>query len=225
LKGCGRSEIAVSASDGGTDMLEDAKVVKDRIRTAHRVRRAALTPQQLEAAGAALARHGADWAGSLTGGAPATVCVYFGVGMEPPTLPLISALYNNGHSVLLPVCEEGRELAWVFWDPASGFEQSRFAPILEPRGERHGPDVAGTAAALFIPATAVDVSGNRIGQGGGYYDKFLGHLATAGKNIPLAAVIYDEELLPAGQIPEEEFDRPVPAVLAPSGYRALDGHG
>ena len=204
-------------------MLEDAKAVKDKIRTAHRQRRAALTPQQLEAAGAALARHGAAWAHTLTAGAPATVCVYFGVGVEPPTLPLIKALHNNGHSVLLPVCEPGRELAWVFWDPEAGFERSLFAPILEPAGERHGPDVAGTAAALFIPATAVDVTGNRIGQGGGYYDKFLGHLATAGKNIPLAAVIYDEELLPAGQIPEEEFDRPVPAILAPSGFRALAG--
>jgi 5-formyltetrahydrofolate cyclo-ligase len=204
-------------------VLEDAKAVKNRIRTAHRQRRATLTPQQIEAAGAALARHGSAWAGSLTNGTPATVCVYFGVGVEPPTLPLISTLHHNGHSVLLPVCEPGRELAWVFWDPDAGFEQSRFAPILEPRGERHGPDVAATAAALFIPATAVDVTGNRIGQGGGYYDKFLGHLATAGKNIPLAAVIYDEELLPAGQIPEEEFDRPVPAILAPSGFRALAG--
>lgn len=204
-------------------MLEDAKAVKDRIRTAHRQRRAALTPQQLEAAGAALARHGAGWAHTLTAGVPATVCVYFGVGVEPPTLPLIKALHNNRHSVLLPVCEPGRELAWVFWDPEAGFERSRFAPILEPAGERHGPDVAGTAAALFIPATAVDVRGNRIGQGGGYYDKFLGHLATAGKNIPLAAVIYDEELLSAGQIPEEDFDRPVPAILAPSGFRALAG--
>ncbi len=76
---------------------------------------------------------------------------------------------------------------------------------------------------LFIPATAVDRAGNRIGQGGGYYDKFLGHLATAGKEIPLAAVIYDDELLPAGRIPAEEFDRPVPAVLAPSGYQPLTG--
>jgi 5-formyltetrahydrofolate cyclo-ligase len=92
---------------------------------------------------------------------------------------------------------------------------------MEPAGTRHGPDVAAEAAALFIPATAVDLNGNRIGQGGGYYDKFLGHLATAGKEIPLAAVIYDDELLPAGQIPAEEFDRPVPAVLVPSGLRPL----
>jgi 5-formyltetrahydrofolate cyclo-ligase len=206
-------------------VLEDAKAAKNRIRTEHRRRRATLTSEQVAVAGAALARHGVAWADSLTGGAPATVCIYFGVGVEPPTLPLISALHGNGYRVLLPVCEPGRELAWVFWDPEAGFEQSKFAPILEPAGERHGPDVAATACALFIPATAVDESGNRIGQGGGYYDKFLGHLATAGKEIPLAAVIYDEELLPAGQIPEEEFDRPVPAVLAPSGFRPLDSHG
>ena len=92
---------------------------------------------------------------------------------------------------------------------------------MEPDGPRHGPDVAGGASGLFIPATAVDLSGNRIGQGGGYYDKFLGHLDTAGKHIPLTAVIYDEELLPAGRIPAEEFDRPVPAVLTPGGLRAL----
>lgn len=204
-------------------MPVDAKTAKATIRTAHRRRRATLSQQHLEAAGAALALHGAEWARSLSDGTPATVCVYFAVGAEPPTLPLITRLHLNGHPVLLPVCLPGRELAWVYWDPDAGFEQSEYAPILEPRGKRLGVDVAGTAGALFIPATAVDLAGNRVGQGGGYYDKFLGHLATAGKNIPLAAVIYDEELLPAGGIPEEEFDRPVPAILAPSGYRPLGG--
>jgi 5-formyltetrahydrofolate cyclo-ligase len=194
---------------------------KDGIRADHRRRRAGLTPADLEAAGTALALHGAAWAESLSAGRSATFCVYLGVGVEPPTLPLITALHGNGHKVLLPVCEPGRELSWVFWDPDAGFVRSRFAPVMEPAGTRHGPDVAAEAAALFIPATAVDLNGNRIGQGGGYYDKFLGHLATAGKEIPLAAVIYDDELLPAGQIPAEEFDRPVPAVLVPSGLRPL----
>ncbi len=202
-------------------MAQQQATAKDDIRTAHRRRRAALTPAELEAAGAALAMHGASWAESMSGGRPATFCVYLGTGVEPPTLPLIAALHGNGHRVLLPVCEPGRELSWVFWSPDSTLERSRFAPIMEPAGPRHGPDVAGEATALFIPATAVDLDGNRVGQGGGYYDKFLGHLATAGKEIPLAAVIYDDELLPAGRIPAEEFDRPVPAVLVPSGLRPL----
>ncbi|MDQ0663584.1 5-formyltetrahydrofolate cyclo-ligase [Arthrobacter ulcerisalmonis] len=204
-------------------MLQETNAVKDDIRATHRRRRATLTPAQLEVAGAALAAHGEAWATAVTGNRPGIACVYLGVGHEPPTLPLIHALHRSGQKVLLPVCEPGRELSWVFWTPDTGFERSRYAPILEPAGLRHGPETAGGAAMLFIPATAVDLAGNRIGQGGGYYDKFLGHLATAGKEIPLAAVIYDDELLPAGRIPAEEFDRPVPAVLAPSGYRPLAG--
>ncbi|WP_159631443.1 5-formyltetrahydrofolate cyclo-ligase [Arthrobacter sp. 8AJ] len=204
-------------------MLQETNAVKDGIRATHRQRRAGLTPAQLEAAGQALATHGEAWAGSVTEGRPGIACVYLGVGQEPPTLPLIKALHRSGHQVLLPVCEPARELSWVFWTPDTGFERSRYAPILEPTGHRHGPETAGDAAVLFIPATAVDLAGNRIGQGGGYYDKFLGHLATAGKEIPLAALIYDDELLPAGRIPAEEFDRPVPAVLVPSGYRPLAG--
>lgn len=204
-------------------MPEDPIDAKESIRARHRARRAALSAGELKAAGEALAAHGAAWAGTLADGEVATFCVYLGVGVEPPTLPLIEALHAAGHHVLLPVCEPGRELAWVFWEPAIGFTRSKYAPVLEPDGERHGPDVAGEASALFIPATAIDLTGNRIGQGGGYYDKFLGHLATAGKEIPLAAVIYDQELLPAGAIPAEEFDRPVPAVLTPGGLRLLAG--
>lgn len=204
-------------------MLQETKAVKDDIRATHRRRRAGLTPAQLEAAGLALATHGEAWAGSVTKGRPGIACVYLGVGQEPPTLPLVNALHRGGYKVLLPVSEPARELSWVFWTPETGFERSRYAPILEPTGLRHGPETAGDAAVLFIPATAVDLGGNRIGQGGGYYDKFLGHLATAGKEIPLAAVIYYDELLPAGRIPAEEFDRPVPGVLTPSGYRALAG--
>ncbi|UUL77658.1 5-formyltetrahydrofolate cyclo-ligase [Pseudarthrobacter sp. Fe7] len=204
-------------------MRQETNAVKDDIRAAHRRRRAGLTPEQLDAAGGALAVHGEAWAGTVTGGQPSIACVYLGVGQEPPTLPLMTALHASGHKVLLPVCEPGRELSWVFWTPETDFERSKYAPILEPVGLRHGAETASDAAVLFIPATAVDLAGNRIGQGGGYYDKFLGHLATAGKQVPLAAVIYDDELLPAGRIPAEEFDRPVPGVLTPSGYRPLAG--
>ena len=106
-----------------------------------------------------------------------TFAAYLGVGSEPPTLPLLSALADAGHRVLLPVCEPDLELSWVYWTPESGFVRSRFAPIQEPVGERHGTAVMRDATAIFLPATAVDFSGNRIGQGGGYYDKFLASLA------------------------------------------------
>ena len=78
--------------------------------------------------------------------------------------------------MLLPVCEPEITLSWVYWTPASAFVRSRYAPIQEPVGERFGPEVMRSAVGVFLPATAVDLSGNRIGQGGGYYDKFLATL-------------------------------------------------
>jgi 5-formyltetrahydrofolate cyclo-ligase len=76
-------------------------------------------------------------------------------------------------------------------------------------------------AGIFVPATAVDLSGNRIGQGGGYYDKFLAGLEAAGRPVPAAAVVFDGEILPAGTIPAESFDRKVPVAVTPSRLMQL----
>lgn len=86
--------------------------------------------------------------------------------------------------MLLPVCEPDRALSWVFWNPSSEFVRSRYAPIQEPAGERHGLEAIKEVAAMFLPATAVDMNGNRIGQGGGYYDKFLAAVDATGLRAP-----------------------------------------
>ena len=202
-------------------MSEGSSIAKANIRARHRARRTALDATQRDAAGAALAVHGAAWAEQLTGGTPSTFCAYLGVVPEPPTLPLISELHRRGHTVLLPVCEPGRRLSWTHWTPGIKFVRSRYAPVLEPSGPRLGLSTMASVAALFIPATAVDRDGNRIGQGGGYYDVLLGSLTGEGLEIPFVAVVFDAELLPAGSIPAEDFDRRVPAALTPSGLIRL----
>lgn len=194
---------------------------KDEIRLRHRTARAGMQPDALAAAATGIALHGLSWAQTVTSGRPSTFTAYLGVGFEPPTLPLISALHNAGHRVLLPVCEPDRTLGWVFWDPAVKFVRSRYAPIQEPDGERQGLDVMRSVAGIFLPATAVDMSGNRIGQGGGYYDKFLALAESNGVHVPRTAVIFDADLLPPSSIPAESFDRPVDAVLSPSGLTRL----
>jgi hypothetical protein len=88
------------------------------------------------------------------------------------------------------------------------------------------------ATAVILPATAVDFSGNRIGQGGGYYDKFLAALAAMSPAsgaasdavaLPTAAVVYDTEVLPAGSIPAESFVPKVDVALAPGGVPEAPG--
>jgi 5-formyltetrahydrofolate cyclo-ligase len=202
-------------------MSELDRAAKHAIRARHREHRAATEPGQREAAGAALAVHGATWAEQLTGATPSTFCAYLGVVPEPPTLPLIRELHRRGHTVLLPVCEPDRHLSWARWTPEAEFVRSRFAPVFEPVGPRHDLSIMASVSGLLIPATALDLSGNRIGQGGGYYDVLLGSLASQGLDIALAAIVFDAEVLPAGSIPAEAFDRKVPVALTPSGLIKL----
>ncbi|KIS26555.1 5-formyltetrahydrofolate cyclo-ligase [Arthrobacter sp. SPG23] len=194
---------------------------KEEIRSAHRIERAAFSPAGLEAAGAGIARHGLQWAAMVAAGERSTFAAYLGVGFEPPTLPLLAALQGTGHRVLLPVCGPDRTLSWVFWTPETDFVRSSYAPIEEPVGEQHGIEAMSEVAGVFVPATAVDLSGNRIGQGGGYYDKFLSGLDAAGLPLPAAAVVFDGEVLPAGSIPAESFDRKVPVAVTPSRLTQL----
>lgn len=206
---------------------------KEEIRSSHRTRRAALTAAELEQAGTGIARNGLEWAAAVAEGKPSTFAAYLGVGSEPPTLALLGALHDAGHKVLLPVCEPGLELSWVYWTPSTEFVRSRYAPIQEPAGDRYGTAVMRHVAGIFLPATAVDLTGNRIGQGGGYYDKFLAALpavlparitvsgADTPPPLPTAAVVYDAEVLPAASIPAESFDRKVAAALTPTGLVRL----
>ncbi|MDE2591861.1 MAG: 5-formyltetrahydrofolate cyclo-ligase, partial [Actinomycetales bacterium] len=50
--------------------------------------------------------------------------------------------------------------------------------------------------------------GNRLGKGKGYYDRAIG-----GVNIPVVAVVFEDELLES--VPVEDHDCPVQAVVTP----------
>lgn len=189
--------------------------LKNDIRRDHRNRRLALTVQQRADAGTRIARRGLEWADAVARGKPATFAAYVGVAAEPPTMPLLEALHAAGHRVLLPVCEPERRLSWVYWTPETAFVRSNYAPIDEPLGERFDSAVVKDATGIFLPATAVDGSGNRIGQGGGYYDRLLDKLDADGQRPPTVAVVYDHEVLAAGTIPAEPFDKSVAEALTP----------
>ncbi len=174
---------------------------------------------------------GCQWAAGLAGGRHGTFAAYLGVGSEPPTLPLICGSSSMpGTACCFRSANPDSRSAGCIGLRQSEFVRSRYAPIQEPAGERHGTAVMRDATAIFLPATAVDFSGNRIGQGGGYYDKFLAALsaislasgeASDAAALPTAAVVYDTEVLPAGSIPAESFDRKVDAALTPGGIIRL----
>ena len=72
---------------------------------------------------------------------------------------------------------------------------------------------------VVLPALAVDAAGVRLGQGGGFYDRFVESLPDG--SILIAAV-FEDEVYPTGEVPAEPWDAVADYVWTPQGLRALD---
>ena len=138
-----------------------------------------------------------------------TVAAYYSVGTEPDTRGLVFALWKRGTYVLLPVLRPDGDLDWASYEgPDSLVPGPRGVP--EPGEPPRGVQAVSRADAVLAPALAVDRAGNRLGRGGGSYDRAL---ARVGPLIPVIALLYDDELL--GRVPAEEHDIAVRAVVRP----------
>nr|WP_181139179.1 5-formyltetrahydrofolate cyclo-ligase [Streptomyces sp. Ru72] len=149
-----------------------------------------------------------------------TVAAYVSVGSEPGTLALLDALRARGVRVLLPVLMPDNDLDWGTYAGPESLVSVRHGgrmALLEPAGERLGPEAVREADAVLLPGLAVDARGMRLGRGGGSYDRVLARLERAGTDPALVVLLYDREIVE--RVPEEEHDRPVHAVVTPSGVR------
>ena len=76
------------------------------------------------------------------------------------------------------------------------------------------------AQVIVAPALAVDRTGNRLGQGGGSYDRAL---ARRHSDALIVVLLHDDELLPADAVPVDAHDIAVDVVVTPSrGLVRLD---
>ncbi|MEX3101286.1 5-formyltetrahydrofolate cyclo-ligase [Streptomyces sp. ST1015] len=179
--------------------------------------RAGLTPDDLRGSAAALAERALE----LPELAHArVVAAYVSVGSEPGTLALLDALRARGVRVLLPALLPDNDLDWGPYDGEGSLASVRHGgrmALLEPVGERLGPDAVTGADVVLLPGLAVDARGMRLGRGGGSYDRVLARLERAGSGAALVVLLYDGEVVE--RVPAEEHDRPVHAVVTPSGVR------
>jgi 5-formyltetrahydrofolate cyclo-ligase len=144
--------------------MNDLDASKRAAREAALARRHGLDPL---AAGQALAGHVLRDCPPLPG---ATVSGFWPIGEEIDIRPLLHALHERGHPVALPVTpRRGEALTFRGWQPGDALVPERFG-TMRPIGDPLTPDV------LLIPLLAFDVTGARLGYGGGFYDRTLAGL-------------------------------------------------
>ena len=102
-----------------------------------------------------------------------TFFIYLSHSSEAPTDRLIERLQRAGHVVCCPKIV-GKEMFPVVY--AEDFTIGEYG-LREPVGEIYEGEIDVAVA----PLLAVDRQGNRLGMGGGYYDKFLAKIPKANR--------------------------------------------
>lgn len=145
----------------------------------------------------------------VTGGM--VVCAYVPDDDEAGGSSLLDALVGSGAQILLPVAPADGPLEWAAYTGPADLVPGRFG-IPVPSSIPQGPERIAHADLVLVPAVAVDRAGNRLGRGGGYYDRSL---PLAGPQTRLVALADTENVL--DHLPAEPHDRPVHAALTPEG--------
>jgi 5-formyltetrahydrofolate cyclo-ligase len=187
-------------------------IVESKARTRAAIR-AARTARSLDGRQEA-AREIAVQAITLLPPRPGSLSAYLSLPTEPGTDPVIAVAREAGHAIRVPRID-GRGLQWVELGPESVLDHGPLG-IREPRGAALDPDELGRLDLMLVPGLAVDRTGRRLGQGGGYYDRALASVPSHADGGPLLVIVlYEDEV--RDEIPYEPHDRRVDAAVTPGG--------
>ena len=126
--------------------------------------------------------------------------------------PLMTALYGHDAALCLPVTgAAGTPLSFRVWTPQVELQAGRYG-TMEPRGEAAlmQPDF------IFLPLLAFSPKGERLGYGGGYYDRTIADLRRR-HDVFTCGVGFDTQ--EKNYIPTGPHDIRLDAILTPSGFR------
>ncbi|MBM4236011.1 MAG: 5-formyltetrahydrofolate cyclo-ligase [Firmicutes bacterium] len=147
---------------------------------------------------------------SLSAFNQAEAIMYFvSFGSEVDTRPIVEETIRRRKIALAPkAVPQSRELIpsrILDWDSDL---MPGYYNIPEPRAGAMRPYDPEQIDLLIVPGVAFDLKGNRLGYGGGYYDRFFSLLKPG---TPLVALVFDLQIVPT--VPTDEWDRPVDCVI------------
>lgn len=149
-----------------------------------------------------------------------TVCAYTPRSEEPGNFEWLNILSKNCERLFLPLSKPDGHLAWGEYQGRSTMVPG---PYNIPEPATVTPHIFSTPPGvdvIFMPATAVDKNGGRVGHGAGFYDRTLAHIKNIEKNqqLPtfplLVGVVYDHEVV--DNIPLEEHDERINMIVTPT---------
>ncbi|BCV27014.1 5-formyltetrahydrofolate cyclo-ligase [Shewanella algae] len=152
-----------------------------------------------------------------------TVALYFSCDGELDTAPLIEALWQRGVTTCLPIIHPfapGR-LLFLRYQLSSQLHANRFG-IPEPRLDIRSLVPLAELDLILTPLVAFDAQGNRMGMGGGFYDRTLAAAQQIARTVPLLAVGFAHTLQLVDSLPLAPWDIPLPFIVTPGKLHSFN---
>lgn len=149
------------------------------------------------------------------------IAAYAPLQSEVDVMPFVKAAYQRAWDVCFPCMIKSDETPAAmafFLVPAQSFDKARTTFLKTPTRsfaarelEEEGFKCVHPQSLDFVivPLVAFDTSGNRLGYGGGNYDRMLPHLRP---DASVVGVAFSEQCI--AEVPIEGHDRPLPLILS-----------
>lgn len=135
-----------------------------------------------------------------------TIMVYRGIRGEVCLNLIETSEKSEGKQFLFPLCLPERQMAALAPKGEDAWQSGSYG-IMEPVMERSELVLPEDIDLIICPCTVFDESCNRMGMGGGYYDRYLPKC----KNAVVATAAF--EVQKAEQVPMEPWDKAVDLVF------------
>lgn len=192
--------------------MTDSRQQKVELRRQLRARRQALSDAEQSAAAAACCwqlKQLAEWP-ELS-----HIGLYFARDGELDPRTIIESAWDAGKQLYLPVVA-GQLLQFRHWPAGEATITGEYG-LQEPRRHNLCREVADLDL-LLLPLVAFDPRGNRLGMGGGFYDRCLATLDARAAGIPRVFGL-GHSFQQLDEVPVDDWDQPLQGVITPEYCR------
>ena len=130
--------------------------------------------------------------------------LYYPIGSEVSTIDIISHLRKKKYIISLPVLEKKSKMSFYEWKEKSPLKINNFG-IPEPARFKKI-----TPSTLIIPMVAFDTKLNRLGYGGGFYDRFINKLEKNKKILKIGLALSCQKI---NKVPTNKFDKKMNYII------------
>ena len=142
------------------------------------------------------------------------IAIYCSVNNEVATMQIIKHLWTKDKELFLPIIKSN-QLVFGSYKSGDNLCNNKF-DIPEPTTQREELITADVLDLVIVPLVAFDSDCNRLGMGGGYYDRALAFKKTASKTSSPLLIGLAYELQKVNILEMNSWDIPMDGIISES---------